>query len=251
MLAGRVVLVLGAGASVSSRSASGKPIKSGDALAEEIARAAGLEYTSEGLSDVVEAAHPILGDSRIKSILETNYLGCSPARELEGLLNYTWRRIYTFNIDDTVRNIPNRSRVQSLRYFNAIKDRREDPKGYSEVQLIHLHGYISDFSSGFIFSVSDYARGASKKLGWYERLGEDFHDYPIVTLSHYHIDTLLRLGQRDEAIQNAKKYFKMIQDMERVYSDQRTSETKGKLLTFIAAGKWEALHYRRGAISYI
>ncbi len=178
--AGQVILVLGAGASVTSRTQAGTSIKAGDTLAREIAGAAGLEHSDEGLAEVIEACHPIVGDAKIKSILERNYLHCRPSKELEALFAYTWRRIYTFNVDDTIRNISRRSRVQQLKYYNALKDRREDAKGLSECQVIHLHGYVNDYYAGFVFSASEYARRASQKIAWYEKLGEDFHDYTVL-----------------------------------------------------------------------
>ncbi len=51
--------------------------------------------------------------------------------------------------------------------------------------------------------------GVQKHLG---RLDE----YPIVTLSHYHIDTLVRLKRLDDAAQQAKRYFKLVQEFERI-----------------------------------
>lgn len=177
---GRAVLVFGAGASITSKGRNGRDIKHSAALAPVIADAAGLLYDNEDLSDVMEAARSILGDARLKLIFETEYSNCSPSRELEALFNLSWRRIYTFNIDDAVRHVPKRSRVQNLKFYNALKDRRDEPRGYSECQVVHLHGYVEDYTSGFIFSLSDYAKHASRRYGWYERLGEDFHDYSVV-----------------------------------------------------------------------
>jgi SIR2-like domain len=196
---GRVVIVLGAGASVTSTNRYGKKLKLAYELAAEIASKGGFSYSDDSMTDVLEAARPILGDSELRAIFENNFLNCKPSDELSQLFSYCWRRVYTFNIDDAIRNVPRKFCVQHFKPINALKGKREDPRGYSECQLIYLHGFVGDFSDGFVFSASDYAKKAASGIAWYEHLGEDFYNYTIVfigtkldePLLFQHINTVL------------------------------------------------------------
>ncbi|WP_207767868.1 hypothetical protein, partial [Methylobacterium frigidaeris] len=111
------MLVLGAGASFTSENSQGKKIKIGDNLAKTFADRAGIDYAGENLVEVLGAVRgTILSDPIIHSILSAEYKGCAPSPELEDLFKFTWKRIYTWNIDDTLENAKGRS-VQSKRYY--------------------------------------------------------------------------------------------------------------------------------------
>jgi hypothetical protein len=179
--AGRVVIVTGAGVSLSSKNSKNKEIIGSRALAKEIARAANLSYSdSDDIKDVFEAANLPAGTAKFKRILEDNFLNTAPSAELMDLYSFPWRRAYTFNIDDTVERIPFSRRAQKLRAYNALSDRREEWRGYEECQYIHLHGYVGQLDKGIIFSAGEYASAGASTSAWYTQLGEDFIDYTVV-----------------------------------------------------------------------
>lgn len=177
---GRVILVLGAGCSATSLNRSRKEIATATTLAEKLAHGADLAYANDSLRDVFEATAGILGEAKIQRIFEAEFSNCTPSEELTGLFSFPWRRVYSFNIDDAVNSIPKVKRTQELKFYNALKDRRDEWSGYGHCQVIYLHGHVNDFSSGFIFSESEYARTANKRHPWYEKLGEDFYDWPVI-----------------------------------------------------------------------
>ncbi|MEW9842483.1 hypothetical protein [Pseudomonas juntendi] len=101
ILNGRLVLLLGAGASYGCVSGSGKQVPLGRELAEILASSMGEEYAGEDLSDVYSAAKNILG-SQINDVFESNFKHCKPSAEYLELVKYPFFRIYSLNIDDAL-----------------------------------------------------------------------------------------------------------------------------------------------------
>src|ERR1700755_668969 len=119
---GEIILVLGAGASVTSTNSKGERVRLGGSLAELLANEAGLEYNGEDLPDVIGAVvGPRLSEAQFHRILSDEYTKVTPSTELSDLLSYTWRRLYTWNIDDSVGNV--HGGVQRRRYFNGMIDK--------------------------------------------------------------------------------------------------------------------------------
>ncbi|MGQ3282214.1 P-loop NTPase [Bosea sp. (in: a-proteobacteria)] len=177
---GEVVLILGAGASFSSRNKRGEPVKIGDALAELIAQQAGFNYAKEKLAVVLSAARPILGDEKLISIYKNEYLDTTPADDLRALSNFTWRRIYTWNIDDAINNSLG-TRVQRHHYYNGMSDAVVDSDNISNLQIIKLHGDILNPAHKFIMTEADYARAlAQGNHAWYRKLAQDYLSYTPV-----------------------------------------------------------------------
>ncbi|MBZ9672223.1 SIR2 family protein [Mesorhizobium sp. ES1-3] len=177
---GRVVLVTGAGVSGQATNKFGRPIISTTQIAKLIAEASDLSYGGEDIKDVFEAAGASLGSAKYKKIFQDNFTNAKPSTSLVEAFSYPWRRVYTFNVDDTIENIPRNKRSQRLFFYNALKDRRVEWKGYAECQVIHLHGSALDTETGFIFSSSEYAEASAKNPAWYSQLGEDFIDYTVI-----------------------------------------------------------------------
>lgn len=174
---GEAVLVLGAGASATSTNAAGKPVLQGGALAALLAEEAGLEYDGEDLPDVIGATvGPRLSEIQFKRILAREYTRVTPSKELTELLYYTWRRLYTWNVDDAVENI--RGGVQRRRYFNGMIDKVVSHEGLQYLPVIHLHGEALKPEHGFIFSVSEYnAKLNNNAHEWYREAVADYVAY--------------------------------------------------------------------------
>ena len=174
---GEVVLVLGAGASATSTNVKGERVVQGKTLAEKLAMEAGLQYDGEDLPDVVGAVvGPRLSAAQFHRILASEYTRITPSDELAELLGYTWRRLYTWNIDDSVENIG--GGVQRRRYFNGMIDKVITHEGLSYLPVIHLHGEALKPEHGFIFSVSDYnARLNRNAHDWYREAAADYAAY--------------------------------------------------------------------------
>lgn len=173
---GRVMLLLGAGCSLSSKNNSKKNVISSYDLAKKIASDARFEYAGEPLPKVYSAVKNVLGD-RLLDILETEFRNCTPSKEYSRLASYTFARIYTLNIDDALENALRRNSSQNL-YIRGIKDKiKMRDQLYKNLDYIKLNGDVNNLKSGLIFSPQEYGRGDSF---WYEELASDFHNYIFV-----------------------------------------------------------------------
>ncbi|MBS3649719.1 hypothetical protein KEU06_13985 [Pseudaminobacter sp. 19-2017] len=170
---GKVVLVTGTGMSVGARNRYGNDIVSTVQLSKLLAETAGFTYSGEELKRVMNAARPRIGDIRLSEIFRDNFTNCLPSPPLETALRFTWKRLYTFNVDDTVQNVPLKQRRQFLSFFNGLSSRREEWKSFTDLQVIYLHGQADRLEDGIVFSERDYAENAAFGKPWYDRLGED------------------------------------------------------------------------------
>ena len=173
---GRAVIVLGAGASATSFNRAG-PIPVGKKLAALLAERAGMSYDNESLTDVLAAVTPILGDAGNLAVYKERYLGVQPAPDLQGLFAFTWKRLYTWNVDDGIDNV-NGYKAQSHSIFNGIDDKVAQPTGQQQLQIIYLHGQITKPEKGLIMTDVEYARYIkSDRHFWYQEAARDYLEF--------------------------------------------------------------------------
>lgn len=173
---GRAVIVLGAGASATSHNRAG-PIPAGKKLASLLADRAGLPYGGETLTDVLAAVTPILGDAGNLALYKERYLGVEPAKDLQSLFSYTWKRMYTWNIDDSLDSL-NCYKAQHHSVFNGIDDKVSEPTGPHQLQVIYLHGQITKPEKGLIMTDVEYARALkSDRHFWYQEAARDYLEF--------------------------------------------------------------------------
>ena len=79
-------------------------------------------------------------------------------------------------------------------------------------------------------------------------LSVDVDEYPIVTLGKYHIDVLMKHDLREEAVENAKKYFAMAEEMRPDQAGSMVEQMKMNLLKFSIGGDWQPLRHRLGEL---
>lgn len=177
---GEVVLVLGAGASFSSRNRQGENVKLGKGLAELIANEAGFLYGGEHLPVVLSAARPILGDAKILKIYEKEFLDIDPGEDIKKISQFTWRRLYTWSIDDALNNGLN-NRVQRLRFYNGVSDSVVESENLQNLQVVKLHGDILNPGNGFVMTEADYAATlAGGNHLWYRKAAQDYLSFTPV-----------------------------------------------------------------------
>jgi hypothetical protein len=174
MKIGEVVLILGAGASASSRNRQQEPVKVGLALAQIIAERAGLPYGGEKLTEVLGAVSRTLSKQQVTDILIREYVGIQPSSELESLFSFSWKRIYTWNIDDALQNAKGRS-AQNRRYYNGLIDKAAETEGAQQLHVVYLHGDVTKPEHGLILTETEYATWIkSDKHFWYQRAAQDY-----------------------------------------------------------------------------
>lgn len=174
---GEAVLFLGAGAAATSTLANGEGVKQAWALSKLLAEKAGLNFADDSLWDVIAATvGNRLSEVQYHRILQAEYTGVRPSTELQDLFDYTWRRAYTWNIDDSVENI--KGAVQPRRPYNGLVDKVSNQDGLEYLQFIHLHGEALKPEHGFIFSPSEYNRRlTTDKHDWYRQAAADYAAY--------------------------------------------------------------------------
>jgi len=205
MKTGKAFLLLGAGASRNSRNSAALEIRSGLALAEELARQAGLPYSEEELPDVVQAAVGLrLSEKQWHDLLRREYVGCRAGEDLKSLFRYSWARAYTLNVDDSVERIGKLPSGQHLIPYNARVDRvaTKDERNPSDLHLVHLNGDANKPEHGLVFSRDEYAKALTQNELWYAELATDYYRYTPVIIGSRLREPILeveleRIKQRD------------------------------------------------------
>ncbi|TKD50276.1 P-loop NTPase [Sphingomonas baiyangensis] len=171
---GAAFLVLGAGASKTSRNRFGKDVALGEGLAEILAQEAGLPYAGEPLRKVLAACVPdILGREQFHQILKDQYHGVTPSKELKSLLKFSWKRLYTWNIDDAIAAVPYSAQRRST--YNGMIDKAHVDHGAEILPVIQLHGDVDKPEHGFIFTDVEYNKALiDGKHHWYRQLAQDY-----------------------------------------------------------------------------
>lgn len=171
---GNLILVLGAGSSMSSLDGIGRELPSGGRLAEELASEFGLSYSTETLGQVYASAKR-RNASAVDRFLEARFTGCTPSDEYNILAKYPWTRIYTLNIDDAFDTALRRHSGQrvKIRYRN---DQIEDQdQTLIRMDYVKLNGCATRMEDGLIFSEKEYAKGMAEPPQWYQELGRDYY----------------------------------------------------------------------------
>ncbi|WP_225206712.1 P-loop NTPase [Novosphingobium huizhouense] len=175
---GEAIVVLGAGASFTSKNAQNKPVAQAENLSRIIAERAGLPYEGEVLPLVLSAVTGrILSEPQLHAIYKREYTKVEPSSELVSLFSYTWKRIYTWCIDDALDNVQGR-RAQRFKFRNGMTDPVVDEDDLAYLQIIKLHGDANRPDLGLIMSEAEYSRTlALGKHAWYAQAGNDYVNY--------------------------------------------------------------------------
>jgi hypothetical protein len=174
---GQAVLLLGAGSSATSVNAKSEPVKLGKALAQTLTEMSGLSYSEETLPEVLDA---VLGSKishvQFHSLLLQEYTRVKPSAELSALFNYTWKRVYTWNVDDGIESL--RGATQTRRFVNGLSDKVSSYEGIEYVHIVHLHGEALKPEHGFIFTTKEYhARLSQDRHDWYRQAASDYSSF--------------------------------------------------------------------------
>jgi hypothetical protein len=190
---GEVILVLGAGASATSINRADEPVRQSKALAKVIAERAGMPYADEPLTTVLSATlGRLLSQQQINALLRSEYAGVTPSPELAELFSYTWKRLYTWNIDDGIDNV--KRGVQKRRTFNGLADKAADYEDLSFLHVVYLHGQVIKPEHGFILTEAEYnQRIALNNHEWYRRAAQDYISFVPVFVGTQLAEPILHL----------------------------------------------------------
>jgi hypothetical protein len=201
-LDGRLMPLLGAGASRTSTDSTGLPLPLSNELAKELASICDLPYSGEELAVVYSAIHD-MDAAGLESFFQRRLTRCRPGNDLLSLLRYRWSRIYTLNIDDTLEVAARTTHTQKLRVFGRLDSLAELDPVFDELQIIKLNGSADRFADGLIFSPQEYGAGSARVPPWYRELGQNYSSHIFVfvgTALHepllQHIMADMRQGSR-------------------------------------------------------
>lgn len=173
---GRLAVLFGAGASLTSTDKSGTNLLSGFQLAELLAHEAEMEYSNEDLPVVCGAVKKSLGE-RFFTILENKYKHCQPSNEYINFAKFPWARIYSLNIDDALDIALNKNSCQHVNYRHCSDKVVDQDQLFSAVDYIKLNGSVDRIDKGLIFSAKEYGKASAKIPLWYRELAEDYFKY--------------------------------------------------------------------------
>lgn len=178
-LGGRLMLLLGAGASYGSLDADNNELPMGDALAEELAGLMKWSYNGEALGNVYSAVNA-KDSAKLHSFLRRRFTNTKPSREINTLARFPWSRIFTLNIDDCMERALRRANSQRVDIFGRASPLEEQDPIFNTVQVIKLNGSADRPEDGFIFSPQEYGAGSSRLPVWYRELGQNYSNYVFV-----------------------------------------------------------------------
>lgn len=176
---GRLMLLLGAGASYGSRDSNDLEMPMGDDLAKELADLMGWPYAGEALSNVYSAINAI-DSAHLHNFLRKRLTNTKPSRELQTIASFPWPRIFTLNIDDCTETALRKAGTQNVHVIARNSPLEDIDPIYKIVQLVKLNGSADRPEDGFIFSPQEYGEGSNRLPIWYRELGQSHSNYTFV-----------------------------------------------------------------------
>ncbi|CAN5502227.1 hypothetical protein BH10PSE14_BH10PSE14_40420 [soil metagenome] len=177
-----------------------------------------MPYSGETLPVVLSAVTgTILSNPQLHAIYKREYAKVDPSAELINLFRYTWKRLYTWCIDDALDNIQG-NRAQRFRFRNGMADPVVEEDDLAYIQIIKLHGEVNRPDLGLIMSEADYSRALSQsKHAWYAQAGNDYVNYtPIFIgsrLAEPILEAELERAKRDSGNTGLGKAFLITPDV--------------------------------------
>ncbi len=178
-LSGRMMLLLGAGASYGSHDADGLEMPMGEALAKELAALKNWPYIDEPLGKVYSAINAV-DSAKLHEFFRKRLTNTKPSDELETLASFHWLRIFTLNIDDCMERALQKLRTQRVQIFGRNSPLEDADPVFKTVQLIKINGSADRPEDGFIFSPQEYGDGSNRLPVWYRELGQNHSNYVFV-----------------------------------------------------------------------
>ncbi|MBE1538983.1 SIR2 family protein [Micrococcus yunnanensis] len=184
MYAGDYNLFLGAGASRDALSRSGDALPGAAALSNELAEHFEIPMDSgDTLPTIYDRALRKGGPGAMSRYLLDRFSGVRHPHWMENLARFPWRRIWTLNIDDSFESSLRAVALDDTRPWRSLSwlDEFQDNPG---LDVVHLHGMLTPASEqqSIIFSLSEYATGASSRSAWPKLLNDTYGIKPFVII---------------------------------------------------------------------
>ncbi|MFR1814999.1 SIR2 family protein [Dysgonomonas capnocytophagoides] len=195
LLSGSPILFTGAGFSRGGKNQKKNDIPDGNQLKLDILKKLLLykessteykELSKHSLSEICSYCRDEIAESKLTDFLVDNYSNCTPDEFHLAYSKYTWKKIYTVNIDDLLENsFPQDSLlIQNMNRTNTL-DRG------NKLEYIKLHGCVRNRSEGFVFTSRDYIDSMLKSRDYrFSQFGIDIQteDFIFIGFSYEEIN---------------------------------------------------------------
>ncbi len=245
---GRVILFLGAGASIGALDANGVSPPLGAELSVRIAqRFLGDSYDSQPLSWVAELAQSETDLVTVQRFIADQFANLQPASFHRALGNFRWRAIATVNYDRVIEEsyLSNSDRVQDLVPIISDEDRVDDKlRSPDQLALLKLHGCVSVTERSdlpLILTTEQYITHQKGRKHLFRRLDDWATECPVVFVGHSLQDSNVRSMLLDlaERLETRPRYYLVAPGKDeiekRLFSSKRISVLDGSFEDFIAS----------------
>ena len=121
---GRLILLLGAGASFNAKNKNGVNPPLGNELREILSRELNLSINDDdSLSEIYQMAKDNL-QSRLINVLEKHYKHCGASPDYKEIIKFPFPRIYTLNIDDSFERAVSLRNILILMFIEGMIELR-------------------------------------------------------------------------------------------------------------------------------
>jgi hypothetical protein len=197
LLMGGYNLLLGAGISLDSHNHLGETLRGAETLRQDLCALKAVNPKT-----TLPRVYALLTDAERARQLVERFSKCKPSNSLHPLPRFLWRRLFTFNIDDVLESLyaTIENPKQSLVPLNFDAPFEPTPER-KELHAVHLHGWVGQPTTGFVFSNAEYARVMSTLNPWMHLLSEILatESFIIAGTSLNEVDLEYYLSHRSEA----------------------------------------------------
>jgi hypothetical protein len=172
----RYNLLLGAGCSLDSTDRTSKKLIGSDELRRQL-----CEVTGSRPDSPLWRVAGLLTPEQIKQHLTEQFLGCRAGPTLKAFTRFTWRQVFTLNIDDALENAYESAsaRLQQIVPVNYNRE-YETFRNPAELPAIHLHGFVRSPADKYVFSLQEYAAAQAGMNPWVHVLSQLIISEPFI-----------------------------------------------------------------------
>lgn len=172
-------LLIGSGVSTDSKGINGN-LESTSQLTHRLNK-----EIDENFSFNLPQIYSLLKKDQIEKLLTNPFKCVDPGVTIKRLVQYNWRRVYTFNIDNCF-EVAARKWLRERGYNSELVECIHFKDVYSEnaavkVQsIVHLHGSVDRPDDGYVFSHREYARIMTEVNRWMGTLTDLINSSPFI-----------------------------------------------------------------------
>ncbi|MEL7186889.1 MAG: SIR2 family protein [Pseudomonadota bacterium] len=177
MARGKYNLLIGAGVSRDSMTGAGTGVIGAEELRIRLCDLKGLNAGSS-----LSRAASYLSAKEVAEHLTAPFRNCKPGPTVLSITDWVWSQIFTLNIDDALENAYRESAGTRRQYAIPINYSRpyETFRQLNGVPIIHLHGFVQEPDTQYVFSTKDYGKALGDLCAWMHVLSQLIETEPFI-----------------------------------------------------------------------